>query len=254
MPYSTTAIAYLTTVKQKCKSWLRRQCADSSFKRQLYLNDSTSSAMHQLTGTHLECQTSVIVNVRTIIDILCLAVLTVSFKSTDPSFCLLSTWVPPDVQDALNDTRKSELSTQAGLMTMYLDIDGYNSHQCNIDSELLYLWARMHRAKAEVALYKLAIENAPASNFPDNVSDALAASSSSSSRPNPTPHLPEDFSRYKEYINAESLDDGSSEHLWCRVADEWGTLRDFNHRIRRKCGMCHIDLRKLLSSSNLFKK
>ncbi|KAG1779686.1 hypothetical protein EV702DRAFT_1043598 [Suillus placidus] len=207
--------------------------------------------------------------------------LTVTHLSTDPSFCLLSTWVPPDVQDALNDTRKSELSAQAGLMTMYLDIDGYNSHQHNIDSELLYLWARMHRAKAEVALYELAIENAPASNFPDNVSDALAASSSSSSRPNPTPHLPEDFSRYKEYINAESLDDGSSEHLWCRVgthifiylfflnlsscdsglgseklvtSDERGTLRDFNHRIRHKCGMCHIDLRKLLSSSNLFKK
>jgi hypothetical protein len=46
-----------------------------------------------------------------------------------------------------------------------------------------------------------------------SVSDALAASSSSSSRPNLTPRLPEDFSRYKEYINAES-DDGSSEHLW----------------------------------------
>jgi hypothetical protein len=175
VPYSTAAIAYLTTVKQKCEGWLRRQHADlvpaerpSSFKRQSYPNGSTSSAIHHLSVTHLECQTSVIVNVRTIIDILCLTVLTVSFKSTDPSFCLSSTWVPPGVQDALNDTRKLELSAQAGLMAMYLDIDGYNSHQRNADSELLYLWARMHHAKAEVALYELAIENAPASNFPDN--------------------------------------------------------------------------------------
>ncbi|KAG2739439.1 hypothetical protein P692DRAFT_20755618, partial [Suillus brevipes Sb2] len=157
VPYSTAAIAYLTTVKQKCEGWLRRQHADlvpaerpSSFKRQSYPNGSTSSAIHHLSVTHLECQTSVIVN------------------STDPSFCLSSTWVPPGVQDALNDTRKLELSAQAGLMAMYLDIDGYNSHQRNADSELLYLRARMHHAKAEVALYELAIENVPASNFPDN--------------------------------------------------------------------------------------
>jgi hypothetical protein len=51
---------------------------------------------------------------------------------------------------------------------MYLDLEGYNSHQRNTNSELVYLRARMHRAKAEVEVYELAIENALASNFPDN--------------------------------------------------------------------------------------
>ncbi|KAG1883727.1 hypothetical protein F4604DRAFT_1920231 [Suillus subluteus] len=151
---------------------------------------------------------SVIVNVSIVINLPYLAVLTASLKSIDPSFCLLSTWVPPSIQDTLNEACKAELSAQAGLMTTYLDIDGYNSHQRNTDLELLYLHARMRRAKAEVEVYELAIENAPASNFPDS------ASSPSSSHPNLSPLLPEDVCRYKEYINAESLDDSSSEHLW----------------------------------------
>ncbi|KAG1724910.1 hypothetical protein EDB19DRAFT_1833982 [Suillus lakei] len=144
----------------------------------------------------------------------CLAVLIVLLlKSIDPSFCLLSTWVPPGVQDTLNEARKAELSAQAGLMMMYLNIDGYNSHQCNTSSELLYLHARMHRAKAEVGVYELAIENAPASNFLDRDVDALVAASPSSC-PNLSPLLPEDICHYKEYINAESLDDSTSEDLW----------------------------------------
>lgn len=89
-------------------------------------------------------------------------------KPIDPSFCLSSTWVPFDVQDSLNKARKAESSTQAGLVATYLDIDGYNSHQRNTDSELLYLRAKMHRAKAEVEVYELAIENAFASNSPDS--------------------------------------------------------------------------------------
>ncbi|KAG1886925.1 uncharacterized protein F5891DRAFT_988541 [Suillus fuscotomentosus] len=138
-------------------------------------------------------------------------------KSIDPSFCLLSTWVPPEVQDTLNEARKNELSAQAALMATYLDIDGYNSHQRNTDSELLYLRAKMHRAKAEVEVYELAIENAPASNSPDGgvpvfSSHANAPATSSSLRPNLPPLLPEDVCRYKEYINAESLGDGSSEY------------------------------------------
>lgn len=197
-PYSAAAVAYLTAVKKKCEDWLRRQHAHltpakrlSSFKRHSHPNGSTFSAVHQFTfAHHLECQTSVIVN------------------SIDPSFCLLSTWVPPGVQDALNEARKAELSAQAGLMATYLDIDGYNSHQRNTDLELLYLRAKMHRAKAEVEVYELAIENAPASNSPDS-----ASSSASSSRLNLPPLLPEGVCRYKEYINAESLDDSPSEHL-----------------------------------------
>ena len=116
-PYSAATVAYLTTVKKKCKGWLRRQQADltpvkrlSSFKCHLHPNGSTS-AVYQFTFVHhLECRTSVIVNVSTVINLLCLAVLTVSLKSIDPSFCLLSTWVPSGIQDALNEACKVELS------------------------------------------------------------------------------------------------------------------------------------------------
>ncbi|KAG2088017.1 uncharacterized protein F5147DRAFT_658824 [Suillus discolor] len=201
-PYSTAAVAYLTAVKKKCEGWLRTQHVDLTpakrlplFKCQLYPNALTSSVIHQFTVMHLECRTLVIVN------------------PIDPSFCLLSTWVPPGIQDALNEARKAELCAQAGLMAMYLDIDGYNSHQCNTSSELLYLQARMNQAKAEVEVYELAIENAPASNFSDNGIDTPAALSSSLPCPNPPPLLPEDVCHYKEYINAKSLDDSSSEHL-----------------------------------------
>ncbi|KAG1761719.1 hypothetical protein EDD22DRAFT_847604 [Suillus occidentalis] len=190
-PYSAAAVAYLAAVKKKCEGWLRRQRADlspaqrrPSFNCRSLPNGSTSSAVHQL---------AVIVD------------------SIDPSFCLSSTWVPPGVQDALNEARKAELSAQAGLMTTYLDLDGYNSHQRNANSELLYLRARMDRAKAEVEVYELAIENAPASNFADGAS----SSSSSSSHLDFSPLLPEDVCRYKDYINAESLDDDStSQYLW----------------------------------------
>ncbi|KAG2738483.1 hypothetical protein P692DRAFT_20882652 [Suillus brevipes Sb2] len=201
-PYSAAAVAYLAAVKKKCEGWLRRQRADLSpaqrrppFNRRSHPNGSTSSAVHQFTITHhVERGTSVIVD------------------SIDPSFCLSSTWVPPGVQDALIEARKAELSAQAGLMTTYLDIDGYNSHQRNANSELLYLRARMHRAKAEVEVYELAIENAPTSNFPDSATASSA--SSSSSHLDFSPLLPEDVCRYKDYINAESLDDNStSEYL-----------------------------------------
>jgi hypothetical protein len=176
MHYSAAAVAYLTAVNKKCEGWLRRQHADltparrlSPFKYCSHLNSSSPLAVHQFIITHhLECQMSVIVNVNIDINLPYLAVLTASLKSVDPSFCLLSTWVPPSVQDTLNEAHKAELSAQAGLITTYLDIDSYNFHQRNTDSELLYLHARMHHAKAEVEVYELAIENVPASNFPDS--------------------------------------------------------------------------------------
>ncbi|KAG0694348.1 hypothetical protein DFH29DRAFT_880768 [Suillus ampliporus] len=106
---------------------------------------------------------------------------------------------PPWLQDTLNEACKAELSAQAGLMMMYLDTDGYNSHQRNTNSELLYLRVRMHHTKAEVEVYELAIENAPAFNFLDRDVDALVAASPSSC-PNLSPLLPEDVCRYKEFF------------------------------------------------------
>ncbi|KAG1726035.1 hypothetical protein EDD22DRAFT_961516 [Suillus occidentalis] len=196
-PYSAHAVAHMTAVKRKCKGWLNRQQGDftpakrhSSSKLHLRSNDSASTVHHFNSAHRRECQSSVIVN------------------HIDPSFCLSSTWVPFDVQDSLNKARKAESSTQAGLVATYLDIDGYNSHQRNTDPELLYLRAKMHHAKAEVEVYELAIENAFASNSPDS------ASSSSSSHPTLAPLLSEEIHRYKEYINIDSVDGSSSEHLW----------------------------------------
>ncbi|KAG2737319.1 hypothetical protein P692DRAFT_20762079 [Suillus brevipes Sb2] len=195
-PYSAHAVAYMTAVKRKCEGWLNRQQGDftpakrhSSSKLHLRSNDSASTVHHFDSAHRRECQSSVIVN------------------PIDPSFCLSSTWVPFDVQDSLNKARKAESSTQAGLVATYLDIDGYNSHQRNTDSELLYLRAKMHRAKAEVEVYELAIENVFASNSPDSAS-------SSSSHPTLAPLLSEEIHRYKEYINIDSVDGSSSEHLW----------------------------------------
>ncbi|KIK32969.1 hypothetical protein CY34DRAFT_110787, partial [Suillus luteus UH-Slu-Lm8-n1] len=98
-------------------------------------------------------------------------------RSIDPSFHLLSTWVPPGVQEALDKACHSELRSQAGLMATYVDMEGYHSHQRNPELELLHLHVKMCCAKAEVEVYKLAIENAPASNSSD---------SNTSSSPSPT--------------------------------------------------------------------
>lgn len=73
-----------------------------------------------------------------------------------------------------------ELNTQAELMVTYLDIERYHSHHRNVKSELLYLRAKMLRAKAEVEVFALAIENACASNpagnaFSSNVHTIIAS-------------------------------------------------------------------------------
>jgi hypothetical protein len=64
-------------------------------------------------------------------------------------------------------------------MATYVDMEGYHSHQRNPELELLHLHAKMCRAKAEVEVYELAIENAPASNSSDSNGeyDLLALSS-----------------------------------------------------------------------------
>ncbi|KAG1772259.1 hypothetical protein EV702DRAFT_1048715 [Suillus placidus] len=127
----------------------------------------------------------------------CLATLTLSLKSIDLSFRLLSTWVPPGIQEALDQACHSELHSQVGLMATYLDMEGYHSHQRNPELELLHLHANMCRAKAEVEVYELAIENAPASNSSD---------SNTSSSPGPTLQPPlEEMSYHQECIYARSV-------------------------------------------------
>ncbi|KAG2740819.1 hypothetical protein P692DRAFT_20880610 [Suillus brevipes Sb2] len=130
--------AYLAAVQHKCETWLRRQ--DPEF----YPNCS-----------YLEQRIPVVVH------------------SIGTSFHLSSTWVPPGVQEALDKACHVDLHSQVELMATYLDVEGYQSHQRNPELELHHLHVKMSCTKAEVAVYELAIENAPASCYSD--SDSLSS-------------------------------------------------------------------------------
>ncbi|KAG2746624.1 hypothetical protein P692DRAFT_20876026 [Suillus brevipes Sb2] len=152
---STSIGAYSAAVQHKCETWLREQNPDFMPPKRLFSDQDG----YPDCNTHLEQRMPVIVH------------------SIDSSFSLLSTWVPPGVQEAFDKACHSELRSQAGLMATYVDMEGYHSHQRNPELELLHLHAKMCRAKAEVEVYELAIENAPASNS----SDSNASSSPSPS-------------------------------------------------------------------------
>ncbi|KAG1862620.1 hypothetical protein F4604DRAFT_1683771 [Suillus subluteus] len=141
----------------------------------------SSSAVGQFALLHLEKRTLVTVN------------------SDDPSFSLQSTWVTICLQEAFQEARKVELSMQARLMSMYLDVEGYHTHHRNAHSELIFLCAKMRRAQAEAAVYTLALENSPASTYSDSDSD-------SSPRPVLPQHPPEEVRRYMECMDVKSID------------------------------------------------
>ncbi|KAG2108589.1 hypothetical protein DEU56DRAFT_762535 [Suillus clintonianus] len=142
--HSAAAAAYSAAAQQKCESWLRRQHTDLTPSNEFFSIESdlppNALAAGQLAHAP-EQRTSVFVN-------------------CNPSFRLCSTWVTLCVHEAFDEARKVELSTEAGLMATYLDIERYYSHHRNAKSELLYLRAKMLRAKAEVEVFALAIENA----------------------------------------------------------------------------------------------
>ncbi|KAG0707429.1 hypothetical protein DFH29DRAFT_871457 [Suillus ampliporus] len=148
--HSAAAVVHSTAVQMKCETWLWRQNNDHipTNEPPLLPNDFTPS------------------------------------PSIGPSFRLMSTWVPTEVQEAFDQACKVELSTQVGLMTMYLDIEGYHSHQRNAKSELIFLRAKLCRTKAEAEVYALAIENAPVSSYSDGAScpNSPAASTRGTSR------------------------------------------------------------------------
>ncbi|KAG1894624.1 uncharacterized protein F5891DRAFT_984896 [Suillus fuscotomentosus] len=119
-----------------------------------------------------------------------------------------TTWVTPCVQEAFNEAHKAELGTQAGLMATYLEIERYHSHHRNANLELLYLQAKMLRAKAEVDVFEQAIENACASNYTDSVFSSNTHAIAASSRPTLfQTNLPKQVNIYKECIPAGSISD-----------------------------------------------
>ncbi|KAG2340112.1 hypothetical protein BDR05DRAFT_1002857 [Suillus weaverae] len=126
----------------------------------------------------------------------------VSLKSNGPPFCLLSTWVTTGVQEAFDQAREAELTTQAKLMASYLDIDSYHTQHCNAQSELIFLQKDYARPKLrQNGRLKLVAALSPSA---DTTTDL-----SSPPRPTLPPLLPEEVHRYKEYMNAESTNDRS---------------------------------------------
>ncbi|KAG1839863.1 hypothetical protein C8R48DRAFT_679732 [Suillus tomentosus] len=89
-----------------------------------------------------------------------------------PSLPLLSAWVTLDVQETFYDAFHVEQAYQAGLTPLFLFANGHHAYlsQHNIGLELLVLQAKMRRAKAEVGLYAMAIENACEHDFPVSTS------------------------------------------------------------------------------------
>ncbi|KAG2114429.1 hypothetical protein DEU56DRAFT_761839 [Suillus clintonianus] len=118
--HSAAAAAYSAAAQQKCESWLRRQHTDLTPSNEFFSIESDLPP-NALAAAH-----------------------GLPFASTRP----------------LMRHAKWKLSTEAGLMATYLDIERYYSHHRNAKSELLYLRAKMLRAKAEVEVFALAIENA----------------------------------------------------------------------------------------------
>ncbi|KAG1875743.1 hypothetical protein F4604DRAFT_1680629 [Suillus subluteus] len=186
---------WVISARNKCETWLRRQKADPIPPKEITSIESSSplfsspSTVGQFALVHLEERTLVTVN------------------SNDPLFSLQSTWVTMCLQEAFQEARKVELSTQAGLMSTYLDVGGYHTHHCSAQLELIFLGAKMRHAQAEAAVYALALENFPASTYSDSDSD-------SSPRPTLPQHLPEEVCCYMDYIDAKSIDSRADSDLW----------------------------------------
>ncbi|KAG2137545.1 hypothetical protein DEU56DRAFT_804393 [Suillus clintonianus] len=180
------------TVQEKCRTWLTGQ--DPSLiavnEPSLAENDpppdgSSPLIVGRSALAHQEKRTSVIVN------------------SIGPSFRLSSTWVTPDVQEAFDQAGKAERISQAGLTTAYLDEERYHIHHRNFQLELPLLRAKMCRARAEVDVYALAIENACAFGHSDS-----ALPSSLARAPSP-PLLAKEVARYNEDMDDYSSDSDS---------------------------------------------
>ncbi|KAG1896387.1 uncharacterized protein F5891DRAFT_1193188 [Suillus fuscotomentosus] len=93
-----------------------------------------------------------------------------------PSLPLLNMWVTVDIQEAFYDAFCTEQAYQAGLMARFVTVGGNYIYQRNIGLEVLILQAKMRRAKAEIELYTVAIQNAREFDFSDNTSASSSPS------------------------------------------------------------------------------
>ena len=131
--------------------------------------DGTASSVPGFATTHEVKRKSVILNVSSFMNILTCSH-SHSLKCIGPLLPLLNSWVTVDVQEALYDALCTEQACQAGLTACSLTV---NIYQHNIELEMLILRAKMRRAKAEIELYMVALQNAREMDFSDNTSEPL---------------------------------------------------------------------------------
>ncbi|KAG1859421.1 hypothetical protein C8R48DRAFT_774758 [Suillus tomentosus] len=112
------------------------------------------------------------------------------------SILLSSAWVTSDVQERFFKAFQAELTIQAELMVTSLATRRNNAHLRNLGLDLLILRAKLHRAQAEMELYRMAMENSHICSFCDN---------SLSTPPNPI--VPRHLPKEGDLIHDEDDDD-----------------------------------------------
>ncbi|KAG2125335.1 hypothetical protein DEU56DRAFT_759365 [Suillus clintonianus] len=135
-----------------------------------------------------------------------------------PSLPLLSTWVTAEIQEAFYDAFRMELRMQAELMKKSVATRRSNAYLRNLGLDLLILQAKMRRAKAEIQLYTLAIQN----TYESDTSDRSSQTSWGQTIPQPPP--PEAQNCYAEDIDDvidDCDDDGTDDCDDDDTDDDW---------------------------------
>ncbi|KAG2130215.1 hypothetical protein DEU56DRAFT_757892 [Suillus clintonianus] len=149
---------------------------------------------------------------------------TISLQRISPSLPLLSTWITVEIQEAFYDAFRTELRTQAELMTKSVATRRSNTYLRNLGLDLLILQAKMCRAKAEIQLYTLAIQNTYESDSSDcsehkptgfsPTADVVAGSQTSWDQTIPQPPPPEELNCYDEDIDGtDDCDDCDTDSI-----------------------------------------
>ncbi|KAG2343486.1 hypothetical protein BDR05DRAFT_989858 [Suillus weaverae] len=174
--------------QEMCEAWLTRNeahlipAAEPCIKSFLYLDGSTTSVLDQFTTVQEEKSKSAILN------------------HVTPSLPLLSTWVTTGAQEAFYEAFKIEQTSQAELVAKSLANKRDSGYMRTRERDSFTLQAKICRAKAEIELYTLVIENTHEFNFSDN------SSSTSSDQSIPLP-LSEEVYRHQEDVSDDTDED-----------------------------------------------
>ncbi|KAG2098753.1 uncharacterized protein F5147DRAFT_713681 [Suillus discolor] len=184
-----TPLTCSIATQEMCEAWITRSeaylipAAEPFIEPFSPSDGSTTSGQDQLTTTQEEIPKSAILNHIT------------------PSLPLLSTWVTTTAKEAFYEAFKLEQASQAELMAKSLANMRDNGYMRTRERDSFTLRAKMRRAKAEIDLYTLAIDNTHEFNFSDN------SSSTSSSDQSLPQSLFEKVYRYEEDGDDDTDDD-----------------------------------------------